>query len=392
MSYDFLLIKACNHRVFKETLPIDGDTHSQVSIPRPVSNSNIEVFIDGIRIPKSGLYSEAKYAFPKSAPYRFESGKSDLLYIEVGNSSPRVVQLLTGSNLSAQDVARDLSVKVRDLAITVENNRVVLTNHSPSGLKGLVFTDPTRLDPMLLNPITTRILKAYEAIGVSPGRAVTCHRIYPGWALRKNIYSFQEDRKAVYFDSPLQNFQPKIEISYSTTSFYCRRCVGSNVEYDYNVSNGTYLKAENTELLQQEFDKYLFTTIGSHYKWRWLGSTLSERIGGKNLTSQNGTSGLINLDVNNTFRTYSNIKSQQYTGFPQQRVTDAEYPGNVTAVNVASNPNDPTVAEITVNLTDKSGNPITISRIVGTPNPLSITNNSTATIQKIQGTGYKFRG
>lgn len=391
MSYDFFLQKVCSHRVFRETLLIDGDTHTQVSINRPVSNSNVDVYVDGVRIPRNGLYSEAKYAFPKSAPYRFEADKSDLLYIEIGNSSPRIVPLLTGVNLSAQDVAKDLALKIRDLTITVERNHVVLTNPNPSGLKGLTFIDPTRMDPMKLNPVTTRILGAYNNIGVAPGRSITCHRIYPGWTLRKNVYSFQDDRKAIYFDSPLQNLAPKIEISYSTTSFFCRRCVGSSVEYDYNVSNGSYLKAENTELLQQEFDKYLFTTLGSHYKWRWLGSTLSQRVGGKNISVMEGSSGLINLDINNTFRTYSNIKSQQYSGFPQQNVTDAEYPGSVTAVNVASNPNDPTVIEVAVNLTDKSGNPVMISRIVGTPNPLTITNNSTATIQKVQGTGYKFR-
>ena len=391
MSYDFALQKMCNHRVFREVLPIDADTNTQVSIPRPISNGSVEVFVDDIRIPSHGLYSSPSIPFSKPGPYRFVSGKSDLLYVAVGNKPARYVQLLTGSNLSAEDVAKDLTTKVTDLSFGVSNGRVVVTNPSPVGLVGFTFVDPVTYDKLRLNPVTDRVLGAYSNAGIVPGRVVSSHRVYPGWTLRKNIYTCQEEIKAIYFDYPLPNQNPVVRVSYSTIPQYCRRCVGSSVEYDYQPTKGTYLTVQNGDLLYQEFDKYLFTSVGSHYKWRWIGSSISEKIGGKSILFEGAVSGLVSLDVSNTFKTYANIKSQQLSGFPQQKVSDEEYPGIVSTVNSVVNPDDPTVTEVDVTITDKNGKSLTISRIFGVPNPLSITNSPSAAIQNSMAINYKLR-
>src|SRR5690606_28519206 len=101
---------------------------------------------------------------------------------------------------------------------------------------------------------------------------------------------------------------------------------GTQLEFDYSIVDGTYETVKNTDLLAQEFDKFLHTEIGSHWKWNWLGSSLHSRIGGKGNMGITSATSLLNIDVSQAFKTYQNIKEKQDTGFPQQRVSDAEYP------------------------------------------------------------------
>ena len=63
---------------------------------------------------------------------------------------------------------------------------------------------------------------------------------------------------------------------------------------------------------------------------------------------------------------------QQEQRFPQQRVTDAEFPYSINGVDVESLPNDPTIVIATTTITSRSQDPVYLKRLIGTPNPYSL--------------------
>jgi hypothetical protein len=143
------------------------------------------------------------------------------------------------------------------------------------------------------------------------------------------------------------------------------------MEFDYSIVNNSYERVSDADLLAQEFDKFLFTKLGSHWKWPWLGSRVMDRVGGKGSSAQVTASSMLTLDVGRAFSVYQNIKSQQSQNFTQD-VTDAEYPLTIKSVNVSTLPNDPTVALMNIVIICRSAQPIALRRIVGNPNPYMI--------------------
>jgi hypothetical protein len=144
------------------------------------------------------------------------------------------------------------------------------------------------------------------------------------------------------------------------------------LEFDYRVLDGTYEIVTDLDLLSQEFDKFIFTKIGSHFKWGWLGSSIVNRIGGKGNIGGVSMNSLITMDINQAFQTYQNIKMQQDQRFRFQQVSDAEFPYSLAGINVEISPNDPTVAIVTSTIVSRSRDPITFKRLVGNPNPYSL--------------------
>jgi hypothetical protein len=100
-----------------------------------------------------------------------------------------------------------------------------------------------------------------------------------------------------------------------------------------------------------------------------LGSRLTDRIGGKNITGGVSASSLITLDISQTFKTYQNIKMQQDQQFPFQEVSDAEFPYSLGSLTVQVPDEDPTVAVVVTGITSRSREPVVLKRLIGNPNP-----------------------
>jgi hypothetical protein len=393
MSFDFATDQLCTHEVFFESIQIDPISKQTAVFPFPPSSKRVQVYIDGVEVPSTGLYSFAKIPLIKKEPYRIKSGINDLLYISLGFDTPRFVQLISGSNVKASELAGDLQGKLPDLSIGVENKRVVFK--SRQRLKGTAFQfhDPRWTDTTSSLPTTARVLNAYQSIGVIPGRAATGKRILPGWRVEKVEGSADQTEKQLIFDSIVPSNDSVIEVNYVTTQFNCRRCHGSRIEFDYSILNNTYETVFDTDLLAQEFDKFLFTKIGSHWKWNWLGSGLIDRIGGKGSTGNTTTTSLITFDVSQAFRTYQNIKQQQDSRVPQQQVSDAEYPYQLVNVNVQTLPDDPTVAIVTTIVSNRSRVSVPLKRVIGNPNPFTLQGDPIQNIRLIGGNSqFRLRG
>lgn len=369
MSYDFALQKLCSHEVRKETVVFDGIA-GLIRFSTPPTNQRLSLWIDGVAVPQSGLYSTATIAFMNPGPYRIKRDQNDLLYFRVGNEAPVFIQLLTGY-VKAADLAADLAKKLPQLVFAAERDRVVIRSRTPVNGAAFAFADPRWTDKTQSLPTTSRVLAAYAKLGIVPGRVVVGKQLFPPWTLEQYTGSADKYEKVVRFHGIIPNRYPVIHASYVTYPNYCRRCKGSKIEFDYNIVNNTYELVEDADLLSQELDKFMFTRLGSHWRWPWLGSRLIDRIGGKGSTGRGTINSLLSLDVTQAFTVYQNIKTQQNQN-PWQQVTDAEFPMSIRSVNVTTMPDDPTIALVNITVVCRSREPVTLKRIVGNPNPYII--------------------
>lgn len=403
MSFDFALLKQCSHYIVDEVATLDPATTMFFVPARTVaSQNNLTVTIDGYDVPASGLYSRATVPAPKPGPYRVLPNVNDLLLIRIQNDQhPVMVALTPGKYLTPLDIAADIATKLSDADLVI-NRSARLTSESNGTHFNIVSTSPVKgkyfqlLDPRIYynDPSvsladTARCLNAYSTFGFTPGRVGIGSLIYPGWQLTLNP-NYPIDQYIVRFNSPILNYSPTVRVSYHTLSNSCGRCLGSKMEYDYTVSGTSYESIRNTDLLLQEADKFLFTTIGSHFKWRWLGSTLIQRIGSKSNAAGSVASALVNVDLTNAFNTYQNIKRQQSTNFPYQNVSDSEFPSTLVSADSNSSPEDPTTVFANITIASASQDLIPVTRIVTTPDPFSITTNPGGLMQQASN-GFMMR-
>lgn len=373
MSYDFATQQICEHEVLFERIDPDPFTRNTIRFLRPPSAGNVRIYIDNAEIPRNGLYSTPELAFGPE-PYRLARDQSDYIIYQVAGSGPVAIPLITG-NVSALDLVQYLTPLMPEIIVSCRNHRVYLTARAPSRGIAFSFPDPRWTDKASTLPFTARVLGGLSRLGISPGRMVTGKLLYPGWALIVDPNSFI-DEQVILFDSPLLNDDPVVQVSYFTNAVNCRRCQGTKIEYDYRVMGSSFETVKNTDLLLQEFDKFLFTRARSHWKWPWLGSNLSERIGGKANTAFNTVGAFLTMDVSQAFQSYQSIKTTQDSLIFQQ-LSDSEFPFSLIDVSVQSPPDDPTVALVNVIIQSRSRDPIEVTRVVGNPNPFFIAGNPT---------------
>ncbi len=390
MSFDYALERICSHEVAFETVAIDSSDRRSARFGMPPSNSRVRVFVDEVEVPQTGLFSAAELPFTSPEPYRIKSGVNDLIYLGVGFGSPRFVQLVPGGAVRASDVAKDLQRKVPELFFSVKRGRVVMRSRSSGGGTAFQLHDPRWTDKTSSLPTTSRTMGCYSSVGIVPGRAAGGRKLFPGWTVGADPSSPDGFDKLLVFDERIRNNDPLIEVCYVTSQANCRRCHGTQVEFDYGVFNSTYETVENLDLLAQEFDKFVFTKVGSHWKWNWLGSGLVDRIGGKGSTGAVTVNSMITFDVSQAFRTYQSLKQKQDAGFPQQKVTDAEFPQQLSNIDVKTLPDDPTVAVVTSTIVSRSRVPVPLKRIIGNPSPFTLSGDPVQKI-RLQGGMASFR-
>jgi len=385
MSYDFYIDKVCPHTIVDELgvlSDFDAALPSKISFPlsRPPSNFSVKINVDGVDIPPSGLYTKAVAIFNKVDPYRIISNVNDLILFRMNNEPVRTIQLPAGNAVSAKTLAKFLSRIIPDLNIEAENGKVVFSSQSPYNGILFSFPDPRWTDKVSALISTSRIMAAYKTLGLNPGKCGIGRKIFSGYSVKLNQYTFVE-QYIVEFDDPVYNSKPVVFVTYQTIAPYCPRCLGSRVEYDYSIYNGSYNTVRNTDLLIQEFSKFLFTIKGTHWKWPWIGSNLSSRIGAKGNTGLGLASTFVQMDIENAFSVYQNIKKQQLLNFPGQNVTDAEYPISLMDTKV-ENKNDPTIFYANFTVMSKSTEPVQITRQLSEPDIYQITTSPGAVLQQ----------
>lgn len=370
MSYDFALQQVCPHTVLFENPVVDLNNGFVFFKVQP-SNQSVVLHINGAVVPNDGLYSTANVKTINVGPYNIESNKSDLVIVKVGDDEQQILQLPSGHAVKTSDLVAFLNDRINNVVVSDDGGRITFTAIDKD--VSFMFVDPRWTDRIGAHRNTQTVINTYKKLGIVPGKVVSGKKLFPGWKLVKDPSSPIETDKAIKFDDLLLNNNPTINVSYITTAQNCRRCGGIQIEYDYNVLDNTYEIVTDTDLLAQEFDKFVISTnIGSHWKWTWLGSGIQKRIGGKSITSD----AMITLDINQAFSVYQNIKSQQKTKFDFQQVTDAEFPAELSSINSSYYGNDKTAVIVNVSVRSKSKVSVPLRRIVGTNNSFFLGGNS----------------
>jgi hypothetical protein len=358
---------------------------------KPPSSSRVSVFIDNVEVPRSGLVSTPEISFTKPEPYTIRKNQNDLIYIKIGNELPKFITVESGSNIRAVDIVRDLKNKLPELDVDVLNARVRIKNKVPFIGTAFSFPDPRWTDKTAVLTTTARTLAFYNEVGLIPGRSVVGKTILPGWDVVKDPNVLFSDEKLIVFKEPIRNQDSYIQVHYVTSAANCRRCGGIRIEFDYSILNTTYETVTDTDLLSQELDKFLFTRIGSHFKWNWLGSGLVNRVGSKSNAGGVATNAVLTSDIAQAFNTYRDIKSQQDSRFPFQQVSDAEFPYSLNNINVDIPDEDPTIAIISVEISSRSLVPVPLKRIIGNPNPFTLAQDPQAYLRLTQNTDFMVR-
>lgn len=373
MSFDFATLQECDHRVAFEAIQLSEIDKRTARFIQPPSSKSVQVYVDGEEVPQNGLYTFAQINTKFTGPFRIRRNVNDLLYLSIGNDPPRFFQLISGSSVKAKELALDLQRQTQSIFIgTNENRNVVFRSWNETDRKSFQFVDPRWTDVTESLPTTQRVLGAYETLGISAGKAAIGIEVFPGWDVLRDPNSPRISDRILYFRRPILNADPTLEVSYTAEVGSCRRCQGTRIEYTYRVQNSTYETVSGVNLLAQEFDKYVITDVGSHWKWNWYGSNLNSRIGGKANSSLLPSNQLIAADIDQAFRSYQNIKTQQESLAPQQRVTDQEFPLNLESIDVRFLENDPTVAIVNIIVTNRAQEESTIDRIVGNISPFNL--------------------
>jgi hypothetical protein len=389
MSYDFKIPKLCSHIIVDEISQLNNQNYNTIGFARRPSSYLVTLKVDGEIVPPGGLYSKAQILLGKAEPYRIVAGKNDLILYR-GKSGTQTIKLPPGNAVSAKSLALYLSSYITDIDIKAENYRITFSTPTPFKGSAFSFPDPKWTDKTASLISTSRILAAYKTLGINPGRTAIGELIVPGYIVTLNPDSFVEEY-IIRFNTPIRNRNPVILLTYNTLAAFCGRCLGTRVEYDYTVSGQSYKTVKNTDLLIQEFNKFLFTVKGSHWKWPWIGSTLLDRVGGKADTASQLASSFITLDINNAFNTYQNIKRQQDNNFPDQNVTDEEYPYRLGDVNVSSLPNDPTTYYAQYTIIPRSRQPVQVEDILPLPGNYQLTSDSSG-LMSAAASGFQLVG
>src|SRR5574343_614682 len=183
MSYDFATQQICTHEVFFETLTLDQLRSDVMYFSRPPASQDITLYVDGVLVPSYGLYSYAELQTMKIGPFRIQTGVNDLLYIRIGFDTPKFVQLIPGSRVTAKDLAKDLQNKIPELIIFEQNKRIVFRTKDRVYGTAFSFPDPRWTDTTSSLISTSRSLGASTTLGITPGRAVVGRKLFPAWRI-----------------------------------------------------------------------------------------------------------------------------------------------------------------------------------------------------------------
>lgn len=357
MSYDRAIDFVCPHIVREEALLLEND-RATARPQRPIASvQGVKVRLNRVlEVPSVGVYSPATVISARTEPFTMTPTQGTMV-IEV-NGATYSAYMDPGVKLSAREVVyrlgRSLPSSVLSVIYSKGHVNLVSKNLGPSA------------------NIVIRSGGLATALGYALNRVWRGARLAPGFTLVNDPYTLQDrPTKLVVFDIPLKGFGDFIEVDYATVRQECRRCGGLGVENDwrYDIS-GELVRVQDTALLKQEVQKYMFTLQGSNPAHRWYGTKIVDMLGRK-ISSSQVVQNLIISEVYEGFRRWQSIKSQQELKAGQY-VSDEEYPFRLVSATLEQSDQDPTVIFVDANIQSRSTNPIQIERGIRLPEPLDL--------------------
>ena len=189
-------------------------------------------------------------------------------------------------------------------------------------------------------------------------------------AVATSLYSLVYDSQAqdasqsrkVYFKKKWNSVEDFFELSYTTISGYCPKCVGFNYINDvsYN-SQGDFLTIVNEPLLLQNLEKFTVTDLQSNPFQLFIGTTLVKLLG-QRVSDPSYLASKITQEINNTLSVLKQLQKQyQYTG---RAVTKGELLDQVTNISIQFDTVDPSILRADVTAQAVSGKTVNFSQLL----------------------------
>ncbi len=161
--------------------------------------------------------------------------------------------------------------------------------------------------------------------------------------------------------SRIDNFEPLIEVLYTTVLKYCPKCNGIRVLDDLvYTASGDFKMVEREFLLIQGVEKYIITRVGSNIFHDWMGTDLHNIIGSKIFDLEILRTRIVG-QVHSAIDKLKNV--QQQLQATNRKLTDGELFGELISVQVEPT-DDPTLVAITVVFTSQSGRTLEFSQFL----------------------------
>lgn len=350
MSYDREINQVCPHLIVDEPLLVSADNQTVRPVMPIASLQSVKLRINGeMSVPSYGVHIPAQSIGSKIEPYTVTTGVNDVLSLSVEGGRVQTITLPSLHGLSAKHVADLLNQRARGLAFTATHGRIMFRTIS-EGPQASVFIRPSALATVL---------------GLQSNREYRGRTVVPGWTMITDPTTLDErPMRLIIFDRPLRDYSPHVEVSYSTIQQDCRRCGGIGFENDWRYGrNGEVGQVRYEALLQQQFQKLVFTLKGSNPFEQWYGTQITEAIGRKH------TSGLVDSmivsDIYQSFVRWQSIKQKQSE--VGVFLSDEEYPFKLVSVTTTDDPADPTIVYVKCVLQNRSQRPIEIARGIRRP-------------------------
>ena len=346
MSKDFKLKQTCPHSVVGEWLAIEDDRRTLRPVKNP-SSGEIEIQINGKKIPKKGLYSDLSISTQKSEPFEITEDHNEIKF-SVNNKFDQKIQLPRGTNLSANQIADRVEKKSSGLNLSIQNGKITFGIEQP--------VDRTKKSFFLKGG------SAHKNLGLPKRRFYRNKRIHPPWSIVKEENSFDQERKKIVFEEPLKSGDDIIEISYFTKRENCRRCQGLGIEDDIRHNQeGDPQFVRDEDLLLQEARKIVFTVKGSNVFYEWYGTNLVDSIGSKISQRGDALQSQFITEISSVLDRYRQIKTQQSQIQP---VSNRELLLKIRNVNVQQDNADPSVFRVQIELINRSNEVERLSKTI----------------------------
>ena len=181
-----------------------------------------------------------------------------------------------------------------------------------------------------------------------------------GWSLVRDEFSSEESpKKKVLFKRAIKDANAVFELSYTVSSFLCRKCFGLGVLYDqaYNTQ-GRILIVNFEQKLMQQIIKILFTRINSNPFVPGYGTTIPDIIYSAIRDDVSLRRQLL-TEVSLAISKHKNITNYQSE---VQSLTAREIIDSLGTVDVSRSEQDPRVFYISIEVNTLAGDTLLVQR------------------------------
>lgn len=173
--------------------------------------------------------------------------------------------------------------------------------------------------------------------------------------------SMNRDR-IVYFYERWKSPSDYFEISYITIPSYCSKCGGGNYLDDVQLNiRGDLLTLRDEQLLMQNVEKFIITSLNSNPFHSFIGTNLTGLIGTR-ISNVSFLLTQITAEISRTLQKFQDLQSQyQLTG---RAISPGEILATIDDIQVTQDTIDPSIMRANVIVTAQSGETVQFTQVL----------------------------